>query len=269
MSLVPYKRAYDTAMGAYDAYSSYRKAIGPVNIRSRYKVGLYNKKAKYGPKGRANKKWRSKAEIKKVINSMKETKRVDYSHGRQTLYHNGGISVTPVVWPIKINADPYRWAPTQGDGDGQRDGNDIFIKGITLRMMYNLPADRLNVKIRNLLIKVPRGYGVASYTDVMDNITGNSQIDPIDKDRCKVVSQWFTTPTKVNPSSGATGKESTSYKKIYVPINKVCKFVDDGSLANFDEWDYYLLQWAYDTYTSLPGDAIAYCQLWGRTTFKD
>lgn len=207
--------------------------------------------------------------VRRMINASKETKRVDFSHGRQTLYHNGGVAVAPIVWPIKTNSQTQVWAPQQGDGDSQRDGNDIFVKGLTVRMMVNLPADRLNTKIRCLLVKVPRGTTVTGYTDIMDNITGNSQIDPIDKDRCKVVSQFYMVPNKVNPSNGATGKESTMYKKLYIPINKTSKFIDDGTLANFDEWDYYLLQWAYDTYTSLPGDAVAYCQLWSRTTFKD
>lgn len=247
------------AQGLLDYAKGYRG--GPL---SKYKKGRY-----FNIKKKPRKAWRSRAEIKQVINSMKETKRVDYSHTRQLMYHNGGVSVAPNVWPICTNANTIMWAPSQGDGDGNRDGNDIYVKGFTVRFMVNLPADRLNTKIRCLVVKVPRGYSVTNYTSVMDSITGNSQIDPVDKDRVKVIKQFFLAPNKVNPSNGATGKEATQYKKFFIPLNKVVKFEDDGTLANFLEWDYYMLAWAYDTYSTLPGDTVAYCQLWNRCSFKD
>lgn len=214
--------------------------------------------------------WRTRKMIKKMINSNKESKRVDYSHGRLSLYHNGGASVTPLTWTIMASsATTGVWAPTQGDGDGNRDGNDIYVQGMTLRMQFNLPADRLNTKIRCIIVKVPRGYSVASYTNVMDSVTGNAMIDPVDKDRVKVVKQFFVGQKAFNPMNGSTGKEITLYRKIYMPVKRVVKFNDDGSEANFLEWDYHLLMWGYDTYGTLPGDIVGYCQLWTRCHFKD
>lgn len=207
--------------------------------------------------------------IKRMILSNKESKRVDYAHGRHSFYHNGGANLEPRVWGICTNGDLGAWCPAQGDGDNQRDGNDIYVQGITCRMQFNLPADRLNTKFRCILVKCPRGYSVTSYTQSIDNVTGNVMIDPVDKDRVKVIKQFFIGQKAFNPSAGDVGKEITLYKKIYLPINRVVKFSDDGSLQNFHEWDYHILMWAYDTYTTLPGDLVGYCQLWARTTFKD
>lgn len=207
--------------------------------------------------------------IRAMIRSNKESKRVDYSHGRLSLYHNGGASVTPLGWVLMSSGTTGSWAPTQGDGDGNRDGNDIYLTGQTVRMQFNLPADRLNTKVRCIIVRVPRGYSVASYTNVMDSITGNAMIDPVDKDRVQVVKQFFIGQKAFNPSNGGTGKEITLYKKVFIPIKRIIKFNDDGSEANFFEWDYHLLMWGYDTYGTLPGDIVAYCQLWTRTHFKD
>ena len=207
--------------------------------------------------------------IKKMILSNKESKRVDYAHGRNPLYHNGGADILPFDWKVCTNAEVNTWCPNQGDGDNQRDGNDIYVKGITCRMQFNLPADRLNTKIRCILLKCPRGYSVATYTQSMDQVTGNAMIDPVDKDRVKVIKQFFVGQKAFNPQQGSTAKEITLYRKIYLPINRVVKFSDDGTLQNFHEWDYHLLMWGYDTWTTLPGDVVAYCQMWSRTTFKD
>ena len=70
--------------------------------------------------------------------------------------------------------------PAQGSGDSARTGNDIYGIGWTVRMQLRLPTDRLNGKVRMVILQVPKGYDPgATYTNVFDNVTGHVLLDPI------------------------------------------------------------------------------------------
>lgn len=207
-----------------------------------------------------------------MIQNSNESKRCDYSWGRQALYHNGGGDSLGGAIRYNITAANIGgiW-PTQGDTEESRDGNDIYVKGITLRMQFNIPADRLNAKFRVAVIRSPKGSNpISSVAGMFDNITGNFMIDPWDKDRIQVVKQIFVAPGKsLNPGTATGGKEITHYRKIWIPFNKVVKFFDNNDTNNSLLHDYHLVIYGYDTWGTLPGDIVGYCQIWQRLTFKD
>lgn len=207
--------------------------------------------------------------MKKVILSNTESKRVDYAHTYTAMKHNGGTSGLPATFHLNAENNASLW-PLIGDGESNRNGSDIYGVGWTIRMQVNIPQDRLNAKFRCAVIRAVKGSNpVGTYTDMMDNVTGNVMIDPFDKDRVSVVKQFWLSPGKSLNPAVSTGKEITRYKKIFVPLKQTVKFFDDTSLKNSLLYDYYLIMWGYDTYTSLLTDTVGSVQLWQRLTYKD
>ena len=204
---------------------------------------------------------------KKTMIKQVESKRVDYGYARFAAYHNGGTTGINGC-PIYFLTDTA-YLPMQGTGDSQRIGNDIYAIGWTLRFQINIPSDRLNTKFRVMVLRVNKGYSVSGYTNIFDNITGNIMLDPVDKDRIKVLKTLYVGAENINPGVPTTGKEITLYRKIFIPFNKTIKFYDDGTQQNNLAYDYYLITCAYDTYGSLNSDIVGYIQPWLRLTYKD
>lgn len=254
---MPMKRA----LVGYIARQAAKRAK-TLTTTSRYRSGRYYKTRK------SMIKWRSRKAIRRMIRSSRETKRVDFANNRQSIYHNGGSASNPLpnIWQINATSQ----LPAQGDGDGNRDGNDIYAVGWTLRMQFNIPSDRLNSKYRCVVFRVPRGTIITTnVTQILDPVTGNCMIDPIDKDRITVLKTFFVGPGKsMNPGIIAN-KEVTWYRKVFVPAKRVIKFYDDGSQENNQIYDIYMAVWGYDTWGTLVSEIVGYCQMWSRFTFKD
>ena len=160
--------------------------------------------------------------------------------------------------------------PAQGSGDSARTGNDIYGIGWTVRMQLRLPTDRLNGKVRMVILQVPKGYDPgATYTNVFDNVTGHVLLDPIDKDRVKVIKDKVLAAGIINPGVSTTGKELTRYFKFWVPYKKTIKFWDDGAQDNSMPYDYYVCYYGYDTFGSLVTDVVSNIQSWTQFHYKD
>ena len=97
--------------------------------------------------------------IKQTVMRMKETHFVDYNHGHVELFHNtyGGFT-----W----NLNGTGKMPTQGDGDSNRTGNDIYARGIQVKLMLGCKADRHNCTFRVLVYKCTKGYNVGTYGQI-------------------------------------------------------------------------------------------------------
>lgn len=236
-------------------------------FRQRIKTGRYSKTFK-----KRAVKFRSASQIKRVIRSNTETKIVDYAYGNQALFHNGGVPIGSGMMKLHLNPENVAgvW-PAQGDGEENRNGNDIYAIGWTLRMLFRLPLDRLNTKIRCFVIKAVKGSNpVGGYTGMFDGVTNNVLLDPIDKDRVKVMKTFMIGGGRdLNPGVSTSGKEKTFMKQVFVPLKKVIRFFDNGTLNNDLLYDYYFVAAAYDTLGSLVSDNIANCQVWQRLSYKD
>lgn len=200
--------------------------------------------------------------IKQTVMRMKETHFVDYNYGKTELYHNMFLGAF-----LQSLNDTTR-LPSQGDGDSNRTGNDIYARGIQVKMQFGLKQDRHNTTFRVLVFKTTKGYNVGgSYTNVFDNQTGNVMLDAIDKDRVTVLLDKRVSAKPINPSPD--GKEITLFRKYWIPHKSLYKFYDDGLRDNSYPYDIVMLVVAYDAYGSLTTDNIGYVQAWSRFYFKD
>lgn len=201
--------------------------------------------------------------IKRVIKGDKETHFVDYNWGKTELYHN---SYNTGSFIGKLNGTPN--LPSQGDGDSNRTGNDIYARGISCKIMFGAKADRKNTTFRVMVLRTTKGYALTPYGQVFDNQTGNIMLDGADKDRVKVLydKKHFQ---KVYVDQGIAAKEVTFFRKIYIPHKTLYKFYDDGVNDNSYPYDLHLVVMAYDAYGSLTTDNVGYCQVWSRFLFKD
>lgn len=205
--------------------------------------------------------------IKQTIMRMKETKFVDFFWGKHELYHavyNIPGAQTAAFYQLNT---PNGCLPAQGDGDSNRNGNDIYARGIQVKMMLGCKQDRHNTNFRILVFKTSKGYDRSAYTQVFDNQTGNVMLDGVDKDRVSVVFDKKVSFKPINPSPD--GKEITIFRKFWIPHKTLYKFYDDGQQGNSYPYDVWMVVMAYDAYGTLTTDNIAYVQTWSRFYFKD
>lgn len=198
-----------------------------------------------------------------VVSRSKETFHKDYSFGKVELYHNTYTSNN--LFTLNSTSS----MPSQGDGDSNRTGNDLMRRGFFINAMFLCKADRLNTKFRVFIFQVSKGYDTSVGSNLWDPVTGNFLIDPIDKDRVKILYDKIHGYKNINPGVSTTGKEVTFFRKFYVKAPKHLKFYDDGAQDNNDPYDLYAYVIAYDSYGSLTTDNIGSVQLWSRMYWKE
>lgn len=201
--------------------------------------------------------------IKAEILKTAETKYKTASIGKTELYHNSlnnlGMSFSS-TWP------------GQGDGDGQRNGDEIYIQGWKVRLMFGSKADRPNVNYRCFIVKYQHQLtgDINTYSNFFHNTTGNGLLDPVQYKRFKVLKTFKLRAKGTSMEVGEAGKEFTRTKELWVPMRRKIKFVADASntAVNINA-DISLIVLAYDAYGTLITDNIAYVQ--GATTlyYKD
>lgn len=200
---------------------------------------------------------------KSVVSSTKETMHLDYDWSKTELNHN--------LYPgFRNQLNTLTAMPTQGTTDSNRLGNDIYRLGYHFRVMFGVKQDRQNTKFRLVLVGMPKGASTLAYANVFDAVTSNVMLDPIDKDRTvRVYYDKIIGYKNLNPGVPTTGKETTFFRKFYVPMRKVIKFYDDGAQDNNDVEDLWLIIMAYDAFGSLIADNIGYVQVWHRLYWKE
>lgn len=229
-------------------------------LRTAYRVGPYVKTT-------GLKRKRFARNVRKIMNMNKELNFLDYAFGKSELYHNTYTTGT-CLFPLNDAATSGK-LPTQGDGDSQRTGNQILPRSFRLRVMVLLKGDRINAKVRFMVLSFPKGVVPSTIGSFMDAVTGNLHIDPIDTGRVRKHVDRTIGYRNVNPGPGAAAKEVTIFRNFNVPLRGTWTFYDDGSQDNSCLRDYYVITVAYDTYGSLVTDNIAAVQIWRRFSFRD
>lgn len=203
---------------------------------------------------------------------MAEPKHVDRDLGKQELYHNAGSPASGQVLPTTLTLNDSSIFPSQGVGDQDRVGDQIYGKGFKIRMMFGLKQDRHNVTFRLFVCKNSQSQQPSTYNTLFDAATNNVLLDTIDTDRVKVVYHKYIKP-KLHPDlSGAGGadKEYTFVRKIWLPFKKLIKFNQDGGLVGTGtDPQYTMYIAAFDAYGTLLTDNIAYVQVYQRFYFAD
>lgn len=96
-------------------------------------------------------------------------------------------------YPAMVHGNIYKndlWSssvsifPSQNSTDAGRIGDRVIAQGVMLRMIFDVPWDRKNVKLKCFYLPYNSDQGdPTTYTDLFHNVTGESRLDPLQKKR--------------------------------------------------------------------------------------
>lgn len=199
------------------------------------------------------------AKVKRVILKTSESKHVNYSFGKGEVYHNSYL-------PHHINNQACM--PTQGVGDNQRVGDQIYTGGFMLRLMLGQKWDRPNVNWKWYVMRVNKGI-LYAYNNWFENVINNVLLDPPNTDYVKVLKSGTFKHTVISLEVGETAKEQTYSKRIWIPYKKLIKFgPQNGSIGPMDH-DIHFIVAPYDAYGTLLTDNIGSVQCLSTLYYKD
>lgn len=192
--------------------------------------------------------------IKQVNLKQSEVKYKTLSLTKTNIYHDTLDDFQ--LWDSSGTANIF---PDQGTTDSSRIGDRIMVQGIRLRMVLQIPWDRRNANIKMWYVPFNNGQGSpTTYGEFFHNITGNSQLDPIQKKRWPSVVYLgnFYLRSK-DRDSGATHTDATIFINKWLPLNKAVYFKADASNApvNMKEYGRIIIA-PYDTISSATTDII-------------
>ena len=143
---------------------------------------VYNKKRTYNKRKSSKPKMTTNKSLVKLIKQVNikqsETKYKTKSYTWSSLQHDNIYKVD--LW----NSSDSALFPGQGTTDGNRIGDRIVAQGIKVRMVFDVPWDRKNVKLKLFYLTYNSDQGdPTTYSNFFHNITGNARLDPVQKKR--------------------------------------------------------------------------------------
>lgn len=238
----------------------------------------YKKKSRRGRYGRMKrmKKRAFAARVKKVILKAAETKRYQFASENVQLYHNNGTSNLGIPSGIQFNS----WSSISlGTNRFQRVGDQIYPRGMALRLWLSNKSDRPNVLYRVIVCVVPKIVAGTTTSLTHDpffvtyNAGSNNNIlcAPVDPE--KVSRVFYDKIISVHtgwgvPAPGGTNKEYSKLLKLWIRRKKrgVIEFDGANSIKNNP---ILIGVYPYDAYGTLATDNIASCAYVGTMYFKD
>lgn len=198
--------------------------------------------------------------IKRTIIKMSEPKNKPWDHGKLELYHNAGSFAGTRTLHTPLQLDGANMMPAQGDGDSARNGDQIYTKGVSVRMLFGQKLDRMNVTFRVVVIRVTPQQEPPDIGSMFDNIAQNVLLDYCNTDRYKVVYQKFIKKNVTPQLSTATEqRELTFSHKFWIPRRNLVKFRQDAA-QEYSGFRHYMYVFAYDAYGTATSDNIGYVQ---------
>lgn len=231
-----------------------------------------SRRGKYARKGRRQ---TFKARVKKAILKTAETKYTMGSIENLALYHDRG---NPSAGALTTNQGCVLWNPwyyiTKGDTVSQRDGDEIYPRGMSVRMCYYCAADRQAQFVRIIVAVIPKVVAgtITDGTnfDLLDQAGSNDTVTGmIKKEGVKVLYDKVWTGKTVGKTEDADQiGENRFYKKIYIKTKKGGKlsWQQDGSLANKPVGLWVI---PYDDYDTLRTDILGKFAMTYKLYFKD
>lgn len=205
--------------------------------------------------------------IKKTVMSKTELKEKFQNASKTEIYHNCFHSGTPIntgfVWPMNA----YTLMPTQGVGEDQRVGDEIYISGFKVRMLIGQKADRPNVNWRYFVLTVPKGSSI-TYANWFSANTTNVMLDDPNRDFVKVLHTGVWRPNEAG-LVGGSADEYTFTKRMYIPYKKHLKFGPANAAVTHNDHDLYFVLMGYDAFGSLQTDNIGYVQFGASIMYRD
>jgi len=205
--------------------------------------------------------------VKQVVNRNLETKQSNYSApDGQEIFHNNFITTDLAL----LQTSPGVTDPMATE-TLNRIGDEIMLKGVSLKFMLELNERYSDVTFRILVVKCAKG-DTPTRATLFVGLTGNKMMDNINTERYTIVAQKFTKLQAPNmgsnggfnpPGSGHVGVNSTSEQlisratrivKMWIPGTKFgrggkIRYEDGGTRQKF--FDYHVLVYAYSNYSTL------------------
>lgn len=220
-----------------------------------------SKKARYASKGRvakgpkrkhSGKRGKFARAVKRVIFSTAESCYKSITKDGWTCNHDS--LATCVIW----NPQNTGIWPAQGNGDGERRGDEIFATGIMMRCVVQIPHDRRNTKFRMWYVPHTSGSGdPGDKSQLFHNVSNNVMVDPIQTDRWKGIK--YLGQFRCSAVDQTTGsQDKTIILKRWIPLKRKIYFKEDTSsvpVSGIMENGYIIIA-AYDTITSATTDTL-------------
>ena len=221
----------------------------------RYKKTAYKMKRKsYRRKGARSSTTFNK-KVLQVIKKTAEPKKVHNLLSIGSLHHNSFNFVqiynrgsTETIWP------------PQGDGIGQRNGDEIYSKGFMIRGSFCFAGDRRGSTIRMYMIN-PKDNDIAvNYNNMFENITDNVAFDPLNK---RVIPSskllgTYRVPDRSAPTVSVEGNfeliDTNVLVKKWIPFDKKIQFVPGTRAPTNINAYMFLVFTVYDHNTALETD---------------
>lgn len=231
-----------------------KKALGYASKKART-YGRYLSKGGSGG-GRSKRQWpRTKfaRAVKKVILSTAEKCYKSIARDGFSFNHDSLGLIT--VWSAPESFTTI--FPSQGNGDGERRGDEIYAKGIMARIVFQIPYDRRNMKFKLWWVEYDEDQtGTLNKTNFFHNVSNNVIVDPVQSDRwpkCKYLGQYHCYAT----DQSTTGQDKTIILKKWIPMKKKITFRDDSSTIPSNLLSRgALVICCYDTITSVTTDVL-------------
>lgn len=208
---------------------------------------------------------------------MAEPKDKTYAHPHTELYHNAGSPasgrILGTAWEL---LGPNRM-PSVGTGETERNGDQIFGKGISVKMLLGQKEDRMNVTYRIIVWKGTTDVKPANLNDLFHWDSQNILLDGTNQDRGKVIYQKFIKKTispqlapyhVLEPAPIYQRKELTFTHKFWIPYKKLIKFAGNSG-TDYSGDKIYMFIYAFDAYGTAYTDNIAYVDVWSRFYYAD
>lgn len=210
--------------------------------------------------------------IRRIALKNTETKYAESGVQNYQLYHNGGNG------PNYLQIGNLL-ATLHGDTKNTRTGDEVFAKGLSIKLWLSNKADRPNVMYRIIVYSsVTPPIGGTSSTDVTDLIdtTGsgtNHMIGYIKTEKYKVLWTKTVSPFSGDFSleSGSANKEHSKFIQIYINLkNRRVKYQGGGSnQVSYGRDNIHCAVIPYDSFGTLTTDNIASMAGNVRFYFKD
>lgn len=212
--------------------------------------------------------------MKRAIMKTAETKYVMGAAENYGLYHDRGASTAGL---LTSNQGAVIWNPwfaiTRGDTVSNRDGDEIYPRGMALRLMYVSAAGRESQFVRIVIAVIPK---IVSGTimdgsnfDLMDAAGSNDTVTGmIKREGVKVLYDKMVNLSYQGSRAVDRKGDTRFYKKLYIKSKKGGKLTwqQDGTLSNKPVGVWVI---PYDQYSSLRSDYLGDLAWTYKLYFKD
>lgn len=205
--------------------------------------------------------------IAKNNNKMIETKRgCQTSTDGVEIFHNNFVSLNSTMLFTTNGAND----PTLNSSDN-RVGDEINLKGVSIKMMVELNERYTNATFRLLVVKCAKG-DTPTRATLFNGLSGNKMLDTLNTERYTILFQKYFTiksgnlagpysdsggvlPSGTGTRTGDYNSRMTRIIRAWIPGNKfvrsgVIKYEGQGSSSQPKFFDYHCLLYAYSNYST-------------------